>query len=305
MEKVPTGSIPSASEDAERAFSRAGLTPREVSAARSLLAGMTSAEASRVMGVGASTVSSYRRRAYEKLGVSDAVELRQRFAPAAVPSDVAGSRDRLIARGLSDTEASVLSAVARGLTSAQIASDLGLAPGTVSAARAHGYRHLGVHSRGELVRLLAEDRGEEEGSRRRGVFVAANVAVVVACLAYGAAYLIALRQLGQERYESVWGLVFSQVSCPALALCAAHLVGLALSRHRVARALPVRPGLLAAAGAVFAVCYAVLLATLCALSDQWLFEVVWYLSAGSGYVVEVVVGLMAGLGWGGVLRGER
>ena len=76
--------IPVASPDAEKDFTDRALTEREVEAARSVLAGMTAEEAASEMGVGASTVGSFRQHAYRKLGVAGARELRERYLPAAL-----------------------------------------------------------------------------------------------------------------------------------------------------------------------------------------------------------------------------
>lgn len=73
--------IPIADSSAERAFDECGLTKKERLAARSILAGMTAADAARIMGLSTSTVGSLRQRAYRKLGVSGASELTRRYAP--------------------------------------------------------------------------------------------------------------------------------------------------------------------------------------------------------------------------------
>ena len=173
--------IPTASQEAERDFRERGLTGREAEAARSALAGMTAAAAAREMGIGASTVGSLRQRAYRKLGVSGATELVRKYAEKSVDKD-AGEKDwrpALRARGLSETQASVLSLACSGRSTAQIAGELHLAEGTVRAARAAGYRMLGVHSREELAALLEREaaaprrapRGRVPGGgygRRRG-----------------------------------------------------------------------------------------------------------------------------------------
>lgn len=169
--------IPTASQEAERDFCERGLTGREAEAARSALAGMTAAAAAREMGIGASTVGSLRQRAYRKLGVSGATELVRKYAEKSVDKD-AGEKDwrpTLRARGLSETQASVLSLACSGRSTAQISEELHLAEGTVRAARATGYRMLGVHSREELAALL--EREAAAPRRRRAARLAA------ACLA--------------------------------------------------------------------------------------------------------------------------
>lgn len=63
--------------DFEALVSRSGLTEREADSVRSLALGMTASEASKLMGVSASTVGSYRIRAYAKLGVTTMAEFRR------------------------------------------------------------------------------------------------------------------------------------------------------------------------------------------------------------------------------------
>lgn len=74
--------IPCTSSALERDISERGLTEREADAARSVLLGMTAERAAKLMDVGPSTVSSYRQRAYRKLGVATAHDLRSRYAGA-------------------------------------------------------------------------------------------------------------------------------------------------------------------------------------------------------------------------------
>lgn len=186
------GRIPTASPEAERLFAERGLTERECLAARSVLAGMTAEAAAPLMGISPSTVGSLRQNAYRKLGLSGASELIEKYgAPAASPSVVPAGREALRARGLSETQASVLALVAAGNSSSEIARELGIAPGTVSSARANGYRLLGIHSRGELVGLLAS--GEKSAperprgqARRRGALAIVSVAILLILLAVAA-----------------------------------------------------------------------------------------------------------------------
>lgn len=149
------------SEAVERAFDEASLTDREKDAARSLLQGMTAQEAADIMGVSPSSVGSYRKRAYEKLGVGsgrELVSLHRVWPVAEVNADV---NEKLRVRGLNETQASVCSLIAAGRTTAEIASELGIAAGTVNSARAYGYKLLGIHSREELVELLKGRGGRE------------------------------------------------------------------------------------------------------------------------------------------------
>ena len=149
------------SEAVERAFDEASLTDREKDAARSLLQGMTAQEAADIMGVSPSSVGSYRKRAYEKLGVGsgrELVSLHRAWPVAEVNVDV---NEKLRERGLNETQASVCSLIVAGRTTAEIASELGIAAGTVNSARAYGYKLLGIHSREELVELLKGRGGRE------------------------------------------------------------------------------------------------------------------------------------------------
>lgn len=173
--------IPQASPEVERRFEDRDLTDRERDAVRSALRGMTAAAVAEVMGVSASTVGSLRQRAYRKLGVRGAAELGEKDEDSsadATPADDA-ARAALLAHGLSETQADVLALVAAGRSSAEIAEALSIAPGTVSSARANGYRMLGVHSREELTVLLAEEAAAPR-RRRAGRLALVCVAAVVA-----------------------------------------------------------------------------------------------------------------------------
>ncbi len=190
--------IPTASNEAERDFRERGLTGREADAARSALAGMTAAAAAREMGIGASTVGSLRQRAYRKLGVGGAAELARKYAEKSADKD-AGEKDwrpALHARGLSETQASVLSLACSGRSTAQIADELHLAEGTVRAARATGYRMLGVHSREELAALL--EREAAAPRRRRAARLAA------ACLAGVMVVAVTIIVIQETNAASQW-----------------------------------------------------------------------------------------------------
>ena len=67
-------SIPRGPASFEDLLQNAGLSEREADAARTVVLGLTAAEAAPLMGVGASTVGSYRQRAYQKLDVSTKAE---------------------------------------------------------------------------------------------------------------------------------------------------------------------------------------------------------------------------------------
>lgn len=185
--------IPRSSAEAEKAFDVAGLAPRERDAARSVLAGMTADAASSRMGLSASSVAGYRRRAYEKLGLANAAELLAAYGEAPVRA-AEDALEVLRARGLNETQSNVLALVAAGRTSAEIAAELHIAEGTVRSARAYGYQILGIHSRDELGKLLAgEDLELEEGDkvalprvgRRRTVAACAIAVAAVVALALG------------------------------------------------------------------------------------------------------------------------
>lgn len=183
--------IPVASPDAEKDFTDRALTEREVEAARSVLAGMTAEEAASEMGVGASTVGSFRQHAYRKLGVAGARELRERYLPAVEVNVDETIYPVLLARGLSQTQAEVLARIAVGRSTAQIARELRLAEGSVSAARAAGYRLLGIHSHEELGELLQRGSLAQSPSRSgHGARVAAIVSIAVALVAAIAALVL-------------------------------------------------------------------------------------------------------------------
>ena len=187
--------IPTASQEAERDFRERGLTGREADAARSALAGMTAAAAAREMGVSSSTAGSLRQRAYRKLGVSGASGLVGKYAEKGVDKD-AGEKDwrpALGARGLSETQASVLSLACSGRSTAQIAEELHLAEGTVRAARATGYRMIGVHSREELAALL-----EREAAAPRRRHAARLAAACLAAVMVVAAAVTVTSYLGSQ-----------------------------------------------------------------------------------------------------------
>ena len=181
--------IPRASDEAERRFEECGLTDRERDAARSAVHGMTAAAAAEVMGASASTVGSLRQRAYRKLGVRGAAGLGEKgggLSEGETPAD-GPVRAALLAHGLSETQADVLALVVAGCSSAEIAEKLSIALGTVSSARANGYRMLGVHSREELTALLAEKAAAPRRHRagRLALVCVAAVAIVAVAVAVG------------------------------------------------------------------------------------------------------------------------
>lgn len=177
--------IPLAPPEAERLFEERGLSERERDAARSVICGMTADEAATALGISASTVGSLRQRAYHKLDVRGAAELAERFGEKRdrptppLPDDTVA---QLRARGLSETQAEVLARAAAGRSTAEIAEELHVAPGTVSSARANGYRLLGVHTREELAVLLADEGTPSRKQSRRAVAVLICVALAVAGL---------------------------------------------------------------------------------------------------------------------------
>lgn len=230
--------------DAERAFEEAGLSAREREAARDVIAGATAEESARRLGVSASTVASYRRRACEKLGCEGVRELRERFSPDEPAASVVAP-DVLRELGLGETEACVLSLVAAGRSTAQVAEELSVAPGTVSAARAHGYRLLGVHSREELAAALSPEGLERLRERAddllvdneprspwpRRVYVLVCVLLLAAGLAYEVAFHLVLAARIGRYFEMVWAWLLCVLARPLAALGAAQLVGLAIGRR--------------------------------------------------------------------------
>lgn len=84
----------------------------------------------------------------------------------------------------------MLSLACSGRSIAQIADELHLAEGTVRAARATGYRMLGVHSREELADLLEREAAaprRRRAARLAAAFLAAAMVIAVAVTA--ASYL--------------------------------------------------------------------------------------------------------------------
>ncbi len=67
-------------------------------------------------------------------------------------------------RGSGEMQAQALLRIARGDTTARIAEELHIAPGTVNAYRARGYQLLDVHSARELAQLLVRDTGAKPPS---------------------------------------------------------------------------------------------------------------------------------------------
>ena len=109
-------------------------------------------------------------------------ERDENSSAGATPADGA-VRAALLARGLSETQADVLALVVAGCSSAEIAEALSIAPGTVSSARANGYRMLGVHSREELTALLAEEAAAPRRRRAGRLALACVAAVMVVAVA--------------------------------------------------------------------------------------------------------------------------
>lgn len=266
--------MPSLSAEAERAIEAAGLSARERDAVCDVLADMSAEESARRLGVSPSTVASYRRRACEKLGLDGVRELRERLAPAAPPAPSASvvpadAVDVLRALGLGETEARVLALVASGRSTAQVAEELVVAPGTVSAARAHGYRFLGVHSREELVASLSPEglerlreragascdgAGDSGSPWPRRAYAGSCALLLAAGVAYEIAYQLVLGERVGMYFETVWVWLLAVVARPLAALGASQLVGFALGRRMKRRAWPWRRVVIGCA--VVAVAYA-------------------------------------------------
>ncbi len=147
----------------DEAFSR--LSSREREVAVMLVNGLVLREIALVLGISPSTVGTYRRRIFEKMGVQTKDELVTRLSggPDAPPSSAIahteqmGSEevaDELVRRGVRVEDAVILAGIAAGKTARQIARELCLSPSSVSQRRTRGYRALGVHNRRELLLRL-------------------------------------------------------------------------------------------------------------------------------------------------------
>ena len=79
---------------------------------------------------------------------------RQRVAMLSTPEDEIAERRADLGR-LSETERRIVSLVAAGRTTTQVAERLLLSPQTVEWSLARSYRRLGVASKDELATLLA------------------------------------------------------------------------------------------------------------------------------------------------------
>ena len=67
----------------------------------------------------------------------------------------------LRSKGIGDLEAEVLTLTVQGYTRPQICDLLHIATGTVNSCRASAYKKLGIHNKGELIRLLEETAGKD------------------------------------------------------------------------------------------------------------------------------------------------
>ena len=76
-------SVPRGPKPFEDLLESVGLSEREADAVRTVVLGLTAAEAASLIGVGGSTVGSYRQRAYQKLGVGTKAEFLRLPACAA------------------------------------------------------------------------------------------------------------------------------------------------------------------------------------------------------------------------------
>jgi len=93
--------------------------------------------------------------AFERLGADPWSERARAELRAAGAIDRAPSTDP---DELTPQEARVARAVARGSTNREVAAELFLSPKTIEFHLSHLYRKLGIHSRTELARLVAEGR---------------------------------------------------------------------------------------------------------------------------------------------------
>lgn len=315
--------MPSLSAETERALAAAGLSAREREAVRDVLADMSAEESARCLGVSPSTVASYRRRACEKLGLNGVRELREHLAPAApsapsapvVPADAV---DVLRALGLGETEARVLALVASGRSTAQVAEELAVAPGTVSAARAHGYRFLGVHSREELVASLSPEGMERlrerveasrDGARGSGspwplrAYVGGCALLLAAGVAYEIAYQLVLGARVGMYFEAVWIWLLAVVARPLAALGASQLVGFALGWRMRRRAWPWRRAVIGCA--VIAAAYALFVSHVVHVLPPAPYVLAGNLIAsGAPVLLALVMGLVLGVSVAVALQGR-
>lgn len=313
---VPSEPTPPA--EAERAFEEAGLSAREREAARDVLAGATAEGSARRLGVSASTVASYRRRACEKLGCEGVRELRERFSPDEPATSLIApdAPDVLRELGLGETEARVLALVAAGRSTAQVAEELSVAPGTVSAARAHGYRLLGIHAREELASALSpeglgrlRERAEElragadepRSPWPRRAYVLVCVLVLVAGLAYEVAFQLVLAARIGRYFEMVWAWLLCVLARPLAALGAAQLAGLAIGRRVRRRAWPWRR-VTVACGAVVAAYVLLVTVVVHVLPSAAYAVLASAIAAGAPVLLALAVGLALGISVAVALR---
>ena len=106
MSSVPTA-IPRGPEPVEHLLVCASLSEREADTVRSVVLSMTAVEAASCMGVSASTVGSYRQRAYAKLGVAGRAEfLRLPSVAAWKRGVVAANQETVSEKNVLPTETS-------------------------------------------------------------------------------------------------------------------------------------------------------------------------------------------------------
>lgn len=163
MDRQVCQHAPEVGDAAEAAFASGGLTPREVDATRSIVLGITAAEAADLMHISPSTVANYRRRACDKLGLDGTKDLFVCYRDASREGGelVAKTRDRLLELGLSESQSSVLAELVCGSSTAEVARAHAISEGTVGSMRARGYEALGVHSTRELRGLLSQEECRE------------------------------------------------------------------------------------------------------------------------------------------------
>jgi DNA-binding NarL/FixJ family response regulator len=143
-----------------------GLSRREAEILACVASGSSVRGIAQTFYLAPSTVRKHIERIYAKLGVHTRTEASGLVLTVWGELSSNSAKDRLLAAtitnadrlvlGLTRREAEVVQLLAHGLTNAQIAALLGIAPGTVKKHLDNVYSELGAHSRAEaVIRLLA------------------------------------------------------------------------------------------------------------------------------------------------------